>query len=186
MSGSESCVPSGRRSHGHGVSGPRAQQVCALFCAFLYIWRKRKQEQSGERAAGSRLTVNHRQSGTYREDDTSTSVHFLSPGGDPWTSSMHAGCHSRRMTSFSSTMPFPPLTLNCHTPHPTPLHHLLHIYPACRASLFRGHTHTHTQSGHTRTLVHEHTPVTLLFLWFAISGKLRGQSSSRWLLQPKK
>lgn len=39
------------------------------------------------------------------------------PGGDPRTSSMHAGCHSRRMTSFSSTMPFPLLTLNCHTPH---------------------------------------------------------------------
>lgn len=186
MSGSESCVPSGRRSHGHGVSGPRAQQVCALFCTFLYIWRKRKQEQSGERAAGSRLTVNHRQSGTYREDDTSTSVHFLSPGGDPWTSSMHAGCHSRRMTSFSSTMPFPPLTLNCHTP-PTPPHSTtssISIQPVglhCFAA-----THTHTQSGHTRTLVHEHTPVTLLFLWFAISGKLRGQSSSRWLLQPKK
>lgn len=57
-----------------------------------------------------------------QQDDTSTPPptparpHFLSACRVPRTSSMHAECHSRRMTSFSSTMPFPLLTLNCHTP----------------------------------------------------------------------
>lgn len=104
------------------------------------------------------------------------------PGGDPRTSTTHAGCHSRRMTSFSSTMPFPPLTLNCHTPTPPPpLLHLLHISPACRASLFGGHARKHD---HACALVHEHTPVIRFFVWLAISGKLQGQSSSHWLMQP--
>lgn len=68
----------------------------------------------------------------------------------PGTSSMHAGCHSRRMSGFSSTMPFPLLTLNCHPPNPSspsPLHAFL----ACRAFVLLGpdcdslsHTRTHT------------------------------------------
>ena len=112
-----------------------------------------------------RQTANQRQSDTYRGDDTSTLPptplhdHTSSlPCRVPGTSSMHAGCHRRRMTSFSSTIPFPLLTLNCHTSLLLLLHLLLFAFPACRALLFLGpdrdsHTHTHT---HTRTHTHTH------------------------------
>lgn len=109
-------------------------------------------------------TGNQRQSDTYREDDTSTLPptplhdHTSSlPCRVLGTSSMHAGCHSRRMTGFSSTMPFPLLTLNCHTQPP-----LLHAFPACRALLLLGPNcdslHTDNKEGtHTYSYAHTYT-----------------------------
>lgn len=80
-----------------------------------------REDQSYTRAT-DRQTDRQRRSDTYREDDTSTLPptplhdHTSSlPLRVPGTSSLLAGCHSRRMTGFSSTVPFPLLTLNCHT-----------------------------------------------------------------------
>ncbi len=149
---------------------PRVQRVKKMFVHLCSrTFGKRQQVRSKDTASMcDGQTGNQRQSDTYREDDTSTLPptplhdHTSSlPCRVPGTSSMHAGCHSRRMTSFSSTMPFPLLTLNCHTP-------LLHAFPACRALLLLGpdwdshthtHTHTHTQTtrAHTYSYMHTHT-----------------------------
>lgn len=133
----------------------RAQQVCAFFLQiFEHLGRENKSVAEIERPSPGWQWTKDRVALTEK-----MALPLLCtsspPGGDPRTSSMHAGCHSRRMTSFSSTMPFPLLTLNCHTP---PLLHLLHIFPACRASLFSGYTHTHTFRTyvHTRTWTHMH------------------------------
>lgn len=90
-------------------------------------------------------------SDTYREDDTSTTPHnrtSFPPCRDPGTSSMHAGCHSRRMTSFSSTMP-----LNSHThsrPHLPSLLGRTVSWPGPEIYTLR------QQEGHTRAAIHEH------------------------------
>lgn len=131
--------------------------------------REKPQQVRSEDTASvrHRQTVNQRRSDTYREDDTSTLPptplhdHTSSlPCRVPGTSSMHAGCHSRRMTSFSSTMPFPLLTLNCHTP-PTP--HSTPPRPAgpyCFLARAEIHTRTHAQTTrrtHTYAYMHTHT-----------------------------
>lgn len=133
----------------------RAQQVCAFVLQiFEHLGRENKSVAEIERPGPGWQWTKDRVALTQK-----MALPLLCtsspPGGDPRTSSMHAGCHSRRMTSFSSTMPFPLLTLNCHTP---PLLHLLHIFPACRASLFSGYSHTHTFRTyvHTRTWTHTH------------------------------
>lgn len=100
------------------------QQVKKHVCPFVWSTFEKRQQVYSDNAAFMciRQTVKQRRSDTYREDDTSTLPptplhdHTSSlPCRVPGTSSMHAGCHSRRMTSFSSTMPFPLLTLNCYT-----------------------------------------------------------------------
>ncbi len=117
-----------------------------------------------------RQTVNSRQSDTYRGDDASTLPptplhdHTSSlPCRVPGTSSMHAGCHSRRMTGFSSTMPFPLFTLNCYThTHPPPrlpgplglTVSWLRFPQKCTHTHRQQQRHTHT---HTCTLAHVHT-----------------------------
>lgn len=90
-------------------------------------------------------------SDTYREDDTSTTLHNRTsspPCRDPGTSSMHAGCRSRRMTSFSSTTP-----LNSHThsrPHLPSLLGRTVSWPGLRF------THFDKKKG-THVAIHEHS-----------------------------
>ncbi|KAI4829981.1 hypothetical protein KUCAC02_001640, partial [Chaenocephalus aceratus] len=79
-----------------------------------------------------------RDSDTYRADDTSTLPptplhdHTSSPPHPSPGDIFHAGCHSRRMTSFSSTMPFPLLTLNCIAPPPSSSSSLYRPAGLCR------------------------------------------------------
>lgn len=90
------------------------------------------------------------------------------PGGDPRTSSMHTGCHSRRMTSFSSTMPFPLFTLNCHTPHSSTSS--ISFWPAGLHFFAATHTHTHRQNHYMR--VHSHMN-THTHMWLSSSCDLQ-------------
>lgn len=124
--------------------GFRGLKKCLCICV---VERSESVSECDALSMCDKQTGYQRQSDTYREDDTSTlpptPIHDHTsslPCRVPGTSSMHTGCHSRRMTSFSSTMPFPLLTLNCHTP-------LLHAFPACRALLLLGPDRdSHTQA----------------------------------------
>lgn len=89
-------------------------------------------------------------SDTYREYDTSTTLHNRTsspPCRDPGTSSMHAGCHSRRMTGFSSTTP-----LNSHTHSHPHLPSLLGRTVSCPGLRF---TDFDNKKG-THAAIHEH------------------------------
>lgn len=152
------------------------------------------------------------QSDTYREDDTSTLPptplhdHTSSlPCRVLGTSSMHAGCHSRRMTSSSSTVPFPLLTLNC---HPTPTHQPHPPSPPRLPSLLGlteswpglEFTHTHTAHIHTQTdkkkgthifihicsLKYRHPLLSLCFcdLHSAGNGMAHHSHHTSWLQEP--
>ena len=88
----------------------------------------------------------------------------------PGTSSMHAGCHSRRMTSCSSTKPFPLLTLNCCTP-PPPHTSSWPAGPYCLLAWdSRSHEHSFMQ-------VQTFMPFSF-FVWFTLSRKLWSPSQS--------
>lgn len=92
------------------------------------------------------------------------------PGGDPRTSSMHVGCHSRRMTSFSSTMPFPLLTLNCHTPHFSTSS--ISFQPGGLHCFVATHTHIHTHNQDIQSYMNTH-------LWFSSSCDLQSVGSCK-------
>lgn len=145
-------------------SAKKNKKTLCTFVVWSDIWKTKQVWSNGTASVCDRPTVNRRQSDTYREDDTSTPLHdrtsFL-PLIDPGTSSMHAGCHSRRMTSFSSTMPFPLLTLNCHTPPPSlpclpNLPGLTVSWPGLRFGHMHTHRHihSHTTRGGTHMAVH--------------------------------
>lgn len=103
----------------------------------------------------------------------------------PQTSSMHAGCHSRRMSGCSDTMPFPIFALNCHH------RHLLHAFPgpagapnAPRFTHKHTRTHKHIEEEGIGIFIHSHSlrnthPSLCLCVIYTQQGRVQPTNTGR-------